>query len=249
MKRSRIVILCLAAAAAFVVSLLVVMPASVMGYFLPPGITVGTLTGSVWNGSTDNLVIGERSLGALQWKLHPLHLFRGRLALDAELNSAQGRISGWYSFGLGGNVDAQNVEMRWPLAALPFGAIPPGWDAQLNAKLRKLSLQGGRLKQVLGVFEAHNLQQPPPDAVAIGSYRLTFDESSRQEGKLVGRLQDTEGPMQVSGSLTLDDNREFTLEGLVAPRSNAPASIVRTLQFLGEPDVSGQRPFSVAGNY
>jgi hypothetical protein len=41
----------------------------------------------------------------------------------------------------------------------------------------------------------------------------------------------------------------YVLEGLVAPRADAAPELVGNLQFLGSPDASGRRPFSIAGTF
>jgi general secretion pathway protein N len=238
-----------AGAAVFLVALLAFLPARVLGFFLPPAVTTGPLTGTVWNGSTAMLAIDSRALGPLEWKIRPLHLLRARLALDATLGSGDRAASGRVAVGFGGSLQAWNVDLRWPLATLPFKAVPPGWTGDIQATLSEVAVEDGKVKTLLGILDARDLNKPAPDAVAIGAYRLTFDDSSVQDENLVGKLKDLEGPMQVTGTLTLGPAREFLLEGLVATRPSAPEAITNTLRFLGPPDGQGRRPFSIAGTY
>jgi general secretion pathway protein N len=238
-----------AGAAAFVITLVVCMPARVLGFWLPPDVAVGTLSGTVWNGSTDTVAIAGRPLGSIAWRIRPLHFLRGRLMFDGQLAAGGGSIGGRFALGIGPRVEAWNVELRWPLDALPLRAVPPGWSGVLQGTISEAAFSDGRIQKLQGILDARELRQPAPNAVAIGSYRLLFDERARQGEALVGQLQDLDGPMQVSGSLTLGAQRDYTLEGQVAPRPNAPQSITDTLRFLGTPDAQGRRPFSIAGTY
>ncbi len=237
------------AVAGFIVALIVGLPARVLVYVLPSSVTAGMLSGSVWNGSAQYLTIGGRTWGPVKWQVHPLSLLAGKLTLDGELGSGDSQIRGRFSAELGGAIEGRKVEMRWPLSGLPLSAVPPGWNGNISATLDKIKLNKSGLQEVAGVLDARDLQRPAPDPVTIGSYRLSFDESSRQADKWIGRLQDTGGPMQVTGTVTLAKNREFIVEGLVTPRPGAPDAITNTLRFLGQPDAQGRRPFSVAGTY
>ncbi len=237
-----------AGTAAFLLTMIVCLPARVLGFWLPPQVAVGALSGSIWNGRTDALAINGQPLGALQWKVRPLHLLRGRLALDGELSGA-GSISGRFAVGFGSSIQAWNVDLRWPVDALPFRAVPPGWNGTVQGTLTEAAFTDGRIRKLQGILDARDLRQPAPNAVAIGSYRLNFDEHALQGENIVGRLQHLDGPMLVDGTLILGANRDYTIEGQVGTRPNAPKSITDTLRFLGTPDAQGRRPFSIAGTY
>jgi general secretion pathway protein N len=235
--------------AVFLISLLVLLPAQIVSFCLPASVTVGSLTGSVWNGGADSLVVNGRPLGAFQWHLRPFQLFIGRLVFDGELTSADGSARGWVSLSFGGAAEVRDLEVSWPLATLPVNVVPTGWSGELRTSLHIASFKGPIIVRALGAVEARDLRGPPPEGAAMGSFRLTFDESSLQGEKLVGRLQDLAGPLQVSGTLTLGRNRDYLLEGLVAARGGASDTLNNTLRFLGAPDAQGRRPFSVAGTY
>jgi general secretion pathway protein N len=234
---------------AFALSLVAFLPASLLGHFLPSGIAAEQLTGTLWNGGSEAVRVGNRNVGALRWKVHPLQLFRGRVALDAVLTQTEGRASAYVSLGLGGRIDVENLTAHWTIGALPFGVLPAGWSGDVEAALPMLRLDHGALQVIRGTIDARNLREPPPNGVAVGSYRVTFDETTPQAGKMVGQLRDTEGPMQVAGTITIGADRSYVIDGLVATRPSAPPSMVNQLRYLGTPDVQGRRPFSLAGTY
>ena len=235
--------------AAFALSLLAFLPASLIARVLPAGVTADDLSGTLWNGASESVRVGNRQIGALRWKVHPLALFRGRVALDAQITQVYGRASGNVSLGFGGRVDVENLEARWAVAALPIGVLPPGWTGQLQASLPLLRLRGAALHAARGTVDASDLREPPPNGVAVGSYRVTFDDAQQQPGRVVGQLRDTDGPMQVAGTITIGADRSYVIDGLVAARPTAPPSMVNQLRYLGTPDVQGRRPFSLAGTY
>lgn len=237
------------AIAAFLVTLILFLPATMIAGQLPSNVGTGTLTGTVWNGAADAVTLDGRLLGAARWRVRPLQLFRGRLALEAELVRNDGVARGRITMGLGRTVEIADFEARAPLAALPLAALPRGWSGDLEVQASKLEFSAGALNSAAGAVDLRNLREPPPGGVALGSYRLTFDESARQGETLVGQLQDLEGPMEVRGTLTLGPGRNYVIDGQVAARAGAPAVMADRLRYLGNPDSAGRRPFSVAGTY
>lgn len=234
---------------AFVVTLVAGLPARIAASLLPPGVTVGMLDGTLWSGRADSLSVRGRDLGALRWRLRPLQLFRGRLALDAEVTRDDGRARARLSAGFGARFEAHAVTLDLPIAAFPQGIAPVGWAGIVQADVERIRLRAGDAPELVGTIDLRNLQAPPPDGTAIGSYRVVFDAASRQDERLVGKFQDLEGPMQVTGTVSLGADRSYLVEGLVAPRAGASAAVTSTLRFLGAPDAQGRRPFSLAGTY
>ena len=235
--------------AAFLVTLIVGLPARALAPLLPPHVTVGALEGTLWRGRTDALAVDGQSIGAVRWQLRPLHLFLGRVALDTELDRRDGQARAGLRFGFGGSLEARDVEAHLPLSALPRNLVPRGWSGALRAELARVSLSKGAVPRIEGKIELRNLKAPPPQGAAIGSYSLLFDASPNQKDRLVGKVKDLEGPMQVEGTLSLGADRSYVIEGMVAPRPDASKAVTDTLRFLGAPDAQGRRPFSVAGTY
>jgi general secretion pathway protein N len=235
--------------AAFLLTLLVALPARLLASLLPPGVAAGALQGTAWRGYTDALAINGQSIGAVRWQLRPLQLFLGRLALDVELDRSDGQARAGLRLGFGGSVEARDIEAHLPLSALPPGIVPGGWTGALRADLAQLSLPPGKVPRIEGTIELRNLRAPPPQGAAVGSYSLLFDAASKQEERLVGKVRDLEGPMQVNGTLSLGADRSYVIDGLVAPRPDATPAVTDTLRYLGAPDAQGRRPFSVAGTY
>jgi hypothetical protein len=57
-----------------------------------------------------------------------------------------------------------------------------------------------------------------------------------------------DAPLDVAGTIRLTTSRNYEVNAQVATRANAPASIVKALQYLGPPDAQGKRAFSFAGS-
>src|SRR5260370_9081753 len=62
----------------------IAVPASLVTRFLPPFISAGDFSGSLWHGSAGRIVVNGRDAGAVEWRLHPWSLLR--LTVSADLH-------------------------------------------------------------------------------------------------------------------------------------------------------------------
>jgi hypothetical protein len=234
---------------AFGLSLLVFLPASLLVRWLPPNVTTGVLTGTVWNGASDSLQVNGEPLGAARWRVRPLQLFRGRLAVDTRLTRATGEATGRVFLKGGGNVRIEDVQVRWPLAELPARVAPRNWSGDVQVQLREVEFADGVIRRIVGTVEARDLVAAPRD-IGIGSYRVSFDPQPA-DASIVGQLEDLGGPMEVAGTVTLQPSGCTVVAGRVKARPEAPVEITRELEVLryqGEPDAQGRMPFSLENN-
>jgi hypothetical protein len=65
----------------------------------------------------------------------------------------------------------------------------------------------------------------------------------------VGQIRDLGGPLSVTGTLKLTRQGGYEVEGLVAARADAPPELINNMRFLGSPDATGRRPFSLSGTF
>jgi len=234
---------------AFGLSLLVFLPASLIVRWLPPNVTTGVLTGTVWNGASDSVQVNGEPVGAARWRVRPLQLLRGQLAIDTRLVRATGEATGRVLLERGGDVRIEDVQVHWPLAELPARIAPRNWSGDVRMELREIELANGVIRRVVGTVEARDLVAAPR-GIAVGSYRVTFDPQPA-DASTVGQLQDLGGPMEVAGTVTLQPGGCTIVAGRVKARPEAPVEITRELDVLryqGEPDAQGRMPFSLENN-
>jgi general secretion pathway protein N len=249
---------------AYVVFALVTLPAGVVAARLqPPGVNIGGVTGTAWNGSAQVVQVGGTNLGALTWKLHALPLFALRAVADFKLTRTDGFAQGTIS------ATRQTIVLTDTTASLPLAMLPPqvapgGWTGTLNAKLASLSLANGWPTHVDGTIEAMELTGPARRPANIGSYQVKFPVAgnpvagtpvagtpvagSPAADVLVGAVSDIGGPIQIAGTIQLNSaDRSYLVEGMVATKPDAPPDFARTLEYLGPPDEQGRRQFSLSG--
>jgi general secretion pathway protein N len=237
----------LAALLAFAAILIARMPAS---WLLPSGpnaaFTCASIDGSLWSGACEGLIFQRMPLGDLSWELAPLRIFLGRLAAHVTLSHEGARASGDVEAGLSGKLTVRGVLADLPLDPRVLPAVPATMRGDIHADLALLELKGPVITQLKGTVEARNLEDHSGHVTPLGSYRVTFPGAP---GEPVGELRDTSGPLSVSGTLRLTQAGGFDVQAWVAPRADAPPELVSNLKFLGSPDASGRRQFSMSGSF
>jgi len=239
---------------AYLVFAIVTLPANAVLSRLAPRVNAAGVEGSLWNGRAQLLQVANISLGSASWNLHVLPLLLGRAQADVKITRSDGFVQTTVTASLFSGLRFDRTTASLPLAALPPAVVPGGWRGTLNLKLQRLVLDQGWPVQAAGTVEALELTGPARQPHNMGSYKVTFVEPAAATGSktrsgngVSGAVVDLGGPLQVAGTLQLKPERQYLLQGNVLARPSAPASVARTLQFLGPPEADGSRQFTVSG--
>jgi general secretion pathway protein N len=234
---------------AFALVLLVRFPARWLGPLLPHGMQCQQLDGSAWNGSCTGLSSGGSAVGDVTWNLQLLQLLRARLDLRLDLTGAGSSARGDVALGFGGAVHGRDVTLDVPLTSALVSSLPAGAHARLQGKLARIEWTGKYLSELQGELMIQDLVGS--QGQAFGSYQVTFAPEAGSGGADTpsGEVHDSGGPLQLEATLQLTRDPGYLVQGRVAPRPSAPADIVDMLKFLGSPDGSGRRPFSLSGTF
>jgi general secretion pathway protein N len=236
----------LLAAIAFLAIVLVRMPAAWLLPVRGGQWSCASIEGSLWNGGCAALTVSSTSLGDLSWDLHPSRLMLGRAAAHLTLSHGPAEAAADVEASFGGRVTARNLVADFPLDSALLPAVPANLHGHGHCELALVELQRGVLRQLQGRIEARNLEERSGNNTALGSYAVTFPGGS---GDPVGTLRDIEGPLALEGTLRLTPAPGFEVEGLIAARSGAAPEVVNSLRFLGSPDATGRRQFSLSGTF
>jgi general secretion pathway protein N len=236
----------LLAAVAFVVIVLARMPAAWVVPARGPQWACTSIDGSLWSGACAGLTVSGTPLGDLTWELHPLRLAAGRLAAHVTVSHGPADAAADVELTFGQRLTAHNVVADLPLDPALVPSVPPNLHGRAHVELALAEVQRGVIRQLQGRIEARNLEERSGNNTALGSYSVSFPGGS---GDPVGTLRDLEGPLALEGTLRLTPAPGFELEGVIAARQGAPPELVNSLRFLGSPDATGRRPFSLSGTF
>lgn len=234
---------------AFLLVLVLVLPARWVAPLLPDFVHCAGWQGSVWNGQCNNLELAAQpqpvKLDQLHWKLSRLSLLRLALAAQVELSAPAGTAQGSVQRSIGGALALRDVAVRARVDRQMLGVLPAGWSGQLETRALALRMDGRELQELGGGILLRDVTDARGQG--LGSYRLIFPAGSA--APFTGALQDDGGPLEVRAQLVVQADRSWTLDGTVLPRDAAARAFDKALQVLGPKDASGRYRLSVSGTF
>jgi len=237
----------LTGAIVFIVGLVIAFPARVAyRWMVPPAVQLSGLHGSVWSGSAREATASGVYLRDLRWRAKPLALLTGKLRYAIEASPISGFVDGTVALGFGGTLTLTGIKGSLPLQALEQALGMSGIRGTVNVQLDRLLLANGFPLAVEGFVEIDNLQVRAIDRASIGGYRAEF---FTQESGVGASVEDTDGVIDLAGSLQLADDRSYQFIALLAAKPQAPSGVRRQLQFLGSPNDRGQHELRLEGKF
>ena len=229
----------------FVVGIVSLFPARIAyRWFAPDAVSVTGISGTIWRGHASQASANGIYLQDIHWRAHPVRLLTGRLAYSIEATPASGFIEGTVGVSVGGTVKVRDLS-----AALPLDAVAPAFNlagirGNASAQFERIEIKDGLPVAADGQFTVANFTHPRIYRGSIGGYRAEF---FTQADGVVASVEDTDGSIDIAGSLQVGSDRTYQFIAKLAPKPNTPASIQRQLQILGSPDERGQRELRLEG--
>ncbi|MGH8496450.1 MAG: type II secretion system protein N [Gammaproteobacteria bacterium] len=249
MRRSTFWLL-LAGGIAFVVFLVVLLPARlVYAWTAPPDVRAYFVDGTILDGTAEQLEVAGFQFGRAHWSFRPASLLLGRIAFALRAERSDGFLEADVAVGFGDRVWISDVDATLPLS-IGEALVPiQGVRGDVGLDFDLIRLHEAWPDRLAGTLNLVNLLVTQPSTQRMGSYRVVFDDNANgAAGALTGVFRDTSGPLDVQGTVVLKDDRSYVVEGRVLARESAPGPFNDTLQFMfGSPGPDGRRSFSFGG--
>ncbi len=203
---------------------------------IPPGVEVGGLQGTVWEGRAVNLEVQGFAVESFSWRVPFRPLLRGRLVveIDASLDGGfvEGRATAWADGvrvdGASGRVPARRVEE----VVAGFSPRPPQLEGSIAFSVERLEAGfDGWPRALDGRIAWHDAAVTVDYRAELGGVTSTLGIDG--DGVLFGRLGDTGGPLALDGEWRLRPDGSYTLDTRAETRSGADEVLVQTLAMLG----------------
>ena len=234
-----------AGCATLVAGLVFFFPARVAyQWFAPPTVNLAGISGSVWKGEASHAKSGSVYLQDLSWRIKPLSLFTGKPKYRVEASPASGFIDGQVALSLSGGITFSDLRGSLPLELLEGPVGIRGLRGTLNMRFERLIIENGIPVAANGDLEVSNLVAPNIHRASIGGYRAEF---FTQDTGVIASVEDTDGLIDIAGSLQLSPDGTYRFVGPLAPKNNTPANVRQQLQYLGPANERGQYELRLEG--
>ncbi|MCH7821271.1 MAG: type II secretion system protein N [Proteobacteria bacterium] len=228
-----------------VFGLIIFFPARVAyHWFAPPVLRLGGIEGTVWNGSAREVLVNGVYLSDLHWRNRPLQLLSGKLGYAIEANPVPGFVEGNVAIGVTGSLTVTDLVGSLSLESLQQAIGVPGLRGNLSIKIEHLRLEDGLPVVAIGTIEVADLLAPIVHRASIGGYKVDF---LTQDAGIMASVEDTDGIVDLAGSLALSSDRTYSFVALIAVKASTPADIRQQLHFLGSANDRGQYELRLEG--
>ena len=178
--------------------------------------------------------------------MRPLQLFTGKALYDVSASPAAGFFESEIAVSFGGNVTLRDLRAALPLQMFERAANIPGLRGGASLQFDRLELEAGRPVAIDGTLDIGNLVVPKIANASLGGYRAEF---FTQNNGIVASIEDTDGVVDLAGSLQLNNDKSYSFLGQVVAKPNTPERISRQLRLLPPANDRGQHELRLEGSY
>jgi len=229
-----------------IAGIVVLFPVRVAYHWISsPFVQAAGLRGTVWAGSAREVLVAGIAVADVRWHFRPLRLFTGELAFHVEATPAAGYVDAEVGLATG-----QRLRLRDVRAALPLHLFEPalqvrGLAGSTSLTFEFIEIDNGIPVAMRGNAEVANLSVPMISREPIGGYHAEF---FTQESGIVASVEDTDGVIDVAGSLELRPDRSYRFLAQVVAKPETPEKLREQMRFLPPANERGQQELRVEGS-
>ena len=239
--------LVLVAALTAIVTLVVTFPARVAYQWAsPPLLAMSGISGSVWSGHAREFSTNGVYLRDLEWRIEPLQLFTGKVAYSIAASPVSGFFESRIAIGLDGTTTLSDLSAALPLQMAERAAKVPGLRGQASLQFERVLLVEGRAAAMDGTVTIADLVVPVVHRGSLGGYKAEF---FTQNNGIVASVEDTDGVVDLAGSLQIKPDATYSFLGQVMAKPNTPEAVRQQMRFLGPANERGQQEIRLEGAY
>lgn len=228
-----------------ILGLIILMPARVAVHWLAPAdIAISGIHGTAWRGGANEVSVYGVYLRHTKWRLSPLRLLTGKLSYRIETTPVTGFIESDIDIGFGGTMSLSNLTAALPLEMFAGATGISGLQGSASLNFKRVVIVNGLATAADGVIQVAGLVVPLVGRDSLGGYEAEF---FTQNNGIAASIRDTDGVVDLAGSLQIKTDRSFAFLGQVVVKPETPQSVRRQLQFLPPPNERGQQELRLEG--
>lgn len=228
-----------------VVALVSLFPARVaVQWFAPTDVAISGIQGTVWSGSAGEVSVAGLYLRGVKWSIKPLRLITGALSYTVSGKPVSGFIDSDVSIGVGGSVTLTDLNAALPLELFAGISGIRGLQGNGSFQFESLEIVDGLAVAASGVMLVSDLMVPMVGRDSLGGYKAEF---FTQNNGISASIEDTDGVLDLAGSLQIKTDRSFEFIAQVVVKPETPESVRRQLRFLPPANDRGQQELRLEG--
>ncbi len=209
-------------------------------------ITLSAVSGTVWSGHADGILLRGSDLGKMDWRFSPLALLGAKLGFVFEVSGPRLHAEGTGGVTLGGTayfapingvMDAGLLETvpRFRVGKIKGNLEYRLEELELSKDGHVLSVNGKALWKGAGIVQ--------PITLSLGDVDITLTSDN---GDIIAEFSG-EGALTLDGQTIIEPDGRFTVNGFVLPRPSAPPALVAALRSFGKETPGGKIELDYTG--
>ncbi len=166
---------------------------------LPDTIRIGSVTGTIWSGQANRVVLRGISLEQIKWRLSPWALLVANLSLDVEARQQKQFAMTQLQLGLSGNIALYQTRFSFDLAMLQplFYGLPLAYEGKASGYFPELQWKKQHHVVVNGKLSLTGIGLLAPRQQQLGDYVVRFQAEKNAASSFV--IQDAEAQLGLDG--------------------------------------------------
>lgn len=227
------------------IAMVVMFPARVAyRWAAPAGVAISGIQGSAWRGQADAISVNGIYIGDVSWQIRPLRLFIGQANYHVQGAPVSGFLEANVGIGIGGKLIVSELAASLPLNLFSKSLNISGLSGDASLQFDRIEIIEGLPVAANGTIRVSGLVAPRLSREPIGGYEAEF---FTQNNGIAATIEDTDGVVDIAGSLQVQDDRSYQFLGKILAKPAAPAGLKRQLEYLGSADERGQRELRLEG--
>ncbi len=207
-------------------------PASIIEKFLPNNISTIGMSGTLWNGNVQNLVIDKVGLQNTKWSANPLNLLLGKVKADVSIdsNNLKGDFATTYA---GTDILAENILLNGELSLLSpyFERYGLRINGQFDANFDVLHVKNGFPHNANGTLQTFNTSILGIIPLNLGDVSSQFSE---QDNGILISLNNENGELDINGVINVSDSGVYNADITLSRNALTPDNVLQTVQMIGQ---------------
>jgi general secretion pathway protein N len=238
----------LAGAAAYLLILLITLPADRAVKLLEQntvGLDLQSVSGTLFSGKAERVVIRGLGMGPVTWSLRPLPLLLARLEYRFDLKDPAFRGKGVVGAGLGGHVYFHDLQAELKPDPLinHFLPLPVQTSGDMRLLIESMDFVDGFPQDLSGHVDWTDARIVEPMAMSLGRVEAILHSESNA---LVCHLSGV-GETTLSGDFSLTQEGDYRLNLLLKPGTEVSSDFVDGLKTFGQARPGGAYQITDSG--
>ena len=207
------------------------------------------IDGSIWNGSADSAVMPRKPpVEDIHWQLNPFALLLARISADFNARFNNQPIIGHIKLSAGGQLTLSDLKTSMAASEIArLASVPLGeFEGEVFLNIKTASMTEAELPVIDGALIWRNAKVTLTEAVDLGQLNIQF--SPQTNGDLLAKLSNDKGSIDISGELTVSQNKAYKMDIVLTPKSNTSPSITQSLGFFAQRQANGSYRIKQNGN-